>query len=419
SCILSATGGGAGCWVGAALVVACGIFVKLFAFFSLRSKAGRALGLLLYLVPGMSLDRNDLRLLQGVVEGKLDAVTAAVEAGANVNGPPRENIPPIARATVLDHVDIVDFLLEQGADPDNPSSASITARSPGGRTLHFAASTGKAEIVRLLLKRSDVNATDNAGYTPLMATCQSDHAHVEVVRLLLDAGADPTLAGKDGRNPLHLAARSDHMDLVDMLHSKAPATLNRCDAEDLTPLYMACHRGHESMVSKLLSLGAMHRMSRDDSLACPLAIAVAKGFVGVVRALITERGMRAVGGEVALVHALIMAVCFRQARLLPLLLTVGGEESRSTWANAGSEDEVLLKFGASHCYPAAVSILLEAGADETERDSEGRTPLDVIGVDLRREGVQMDRGKEVAVRRMLQRGPAYRARSWAWPSDDE
>ena len=30
----------------------------------------------------------------------------------------------------------------------------------------------------------------------------------------------------------------------------------------------------------------------------------------------------------------------------------------------------------------------------------------------------MDRGKEVAIRRMLRQGPAYRARSWAWPAEE-
>ena len=45
-------------------------------------------------------------------------------------------------------------------------------------------------------------------------------------------------------------------------------------------------------------------------------------------------------------------------------------------------------------------------------------PRDVIGLCLGADGMpQMDRGEEVAIRRMLQRGPAYRARSWAWPSD--
>ncbi|CAM9177887.1 unnamed protein product, partial [Laminaria digitata] len=67
--------------------------------------------------------------------------------------------------------------------------------------LHIAARNRDVEMVRLLLKRSraDPNVIDNKGYTPLMATCISMHVgtcrstriSVEVVRLLLEAGADP------------------------------------------------------------------------------------------------------------------------------------------------------------------------------------------------------------------------------------
>ena len=96
-----------------------------------------------------------------------------------------------------------------------------------------------------------------------------------------------------------------------------------------------------------------------------------------------------------------------------------GEDRRSHWANIKQRDGRLLHFAATRCYPAAVSLLLEAGADEGARDSEGRIPRAIIGMDIcADEEVRVDRAKEV-VRRMLQRGPVYRARSWAWPSDTD
>ncbi|CAN0597203.1 unnamed protein product [Laminaria digitata] len=61
-----------------------------------------------------------------------------------------------------------------------------------------------------------------------MATCDSSHVCGEVVRLLLEAGADPVLAQAKGLTPLHVVALHGHTDLVDTLHSRAPATLNRC-----------------------------------------------------------------------------------------------------------------------------------------------------------------------------------------------
>ncbi|CAM9985561.1 unnamed protein product, partial [Laminaria digitata] len=380
----------------------------------------------------MSRDKNDSSrmLLQAVLDRNLKSVKAALTAGANVNGPPERAFAPIVAAVITDNADMVNFLLEKGADPDRPVTKKVALPSFGNgtttlgeRALHLAARSGNTDIVRLLLKRAraDPNAPDSTGRTPLLATCDSPGNYcVEVVPLLLEAGADPTVANKDGFIPLHFVAKKGHMDLMDMLYSRAPATLNRCTSNGMSPLVLACGDGRESMVSKLLSLGAMQPMRLDDIRVSPLDCAVFRGFVGVVRVLINAGGVRGLGGELALAHALRTAVRYCRARILQLLLAVDGEERRLWWANINIGGMHLLHFGAAYCSTAAVSILLEAGADERTHDSEGSIPLDVIGADLGRDGeCQMDRGEEVATRRMLQRGPAYRARSWAWPSDEE
>lgn len=119
-------------------------------------------------------------------------------------------------------------------------------------------------------------------------------------------------------------------------------------------------------------------------------------------------------------QSLFLAVGFGQARILRLLLTAGGEEGRSGRANTPLTGSPPLHFGAIRGHPAVVSALLEAGADKAARDSKGRIPRDVIGVDIGlHEETQADRGNNVAIRRNLMHGPAYRARSWAWPSDEE
>ncbi|CAM9901192.1 unnamed protein product, partial [Laminaria digitata] len=126
----------------------------------------------------------------------------------------------------------------------------------------------------------------------------------------------------------------------------------------------------------------------------------------------------AIGGELALTAGLTRAVCARRARILRLLLTLDGEENRSKWANLDVEgDGPLLHYGAGYCCSATVSVLLEAGADEAARDFKGRAPQHVIGLCLSRDDLPMARVEEeaVAIRRMLKRCPAYRARSFSWP----
>lgn len=111
--------------------------------------------------------------------------------------------------------------------------------------------------------------------------------------------------------------------------------------------------------------------------------------------------------------------------ILQLLLTVGGEERRSEWANIYAGGARLVHVAAIFCYPAAVSILLNAGADDEARYQVDLTARDIIGqsppwTDQRRtDPHQKDPSEVVAIRRMLDRGPAYRARLWAWPLDEK
>ena len=378
----------------------------------------------------MSFIGIDKHLLNAVKDGNIERAKAALKAGANVDGSRVLPCAPLLAATIANHVGMVDLLLRQSADPDTPiteelphpcPSPDYAVAIPGERALHLAARSGNVEIVRLLLKRShaDPNATDNKGCTPLMATCRSSYVYTKVVRLLLEAGADPALANENGLLPLHVAAFRGHIDLVDMLHAGAPATLNRFNFCCQTPLFSACFNGHVGMASKLLSLGAMQPTSPYEIDTSPLLAALAKDFVDVAVVLIKEGEIRALGGWMLLPKALYMSVRLRQTGILRLLLTVYGEEGRSELANTYIKGTYLLHYGAAHCCPAAVSTLLESGADEEARDSEGRTARDALGLCCGWDMLRRDRGKGVAICRMLQRGPAYRARSWAWPCFSE
>lgn len=185
-------------------------------------------------------------------EGDLESAKYLLAAGMDVNvvsqpepddktsarsGPSYEasmsaGSTPLVVATVRAQVPLALFLLEQGANP-NADGAGFTA-------LHWAAGTwesgeanpvfgfndpmsgipdrtAKLQLVKALLARgADPNArmtrrppafaggyTDSAGATPfLLASATAD---VEVMRLLLDAGADPKLPTRSGATALMAA----------------------------------------------------------------------------------------------------------------------------------------------------------------------------------------------------------------------
>ena len=73
--------------------------------------------------------------------------------------------------------------------------------------MHNAAQEGHVEIVKILLERgANPNAEDDAGRTPLHDAAFK--GHVEIVKLLLERGADPWIADKGGHIPLDYAKDS-------------------------------------------------------------------------------------------------------------------------------------------------------------------------------------------------------------------
>lgn len=74
---------------------------------------------------------------------------------------------------------------------------------------------------------------------------------------------------------------------------------------------------------------------------------------------------------------------------------------------------------AAYAQPAVVHLLLQAGAHENMNDEHGRVPLQAVGrlamtLPPTPQDVLLKRMK--ATTREILRGPAFRARSWAWPA---
>ena len=89
---------------------------------------------------------------------------------------------------------MVKFLIDSGADVDIQSGEYTVC------ALSRAAYKGHLEILKLLLDRgADVAVVDKDGETPLMNAIYA--GHTEVARTLLDRGASHAIANKSGLNP--------------------------------------------------------------------------------------------------------------------------------------------------------------------------------------------------------------------------
>ena len=100
-------------------------------------------------------------------------------------GPWGEEIPLDKRG-----VEIFSMLLEKGAD--------VNSRNIGDENtpLHIATNTGQVEIMKMLLQRgANFEVKDGRGRSPLRIGIE--RSRVEAVRVLLDKGANPNAADKD------------------------------------------------------------------------------------------------------------------------------------------------------------------------------------------------------------------------------
>ncbi|CAK9111616.1 unnamed protein product [Durusdinium trenchii] len=187
--------------------------------------------------------------------GHLEVVQLLLEAGADKDAADANGTTALHMAAVFEHLEIMELLLEAGADQD-------AANADGTTALYIAARGGHVEAVRLLLGAgARLDATD--GETPLYIAAQK--GHLEVVRLLLEAGADKDAATTNGETALYIAAQNGNLNVVRLL-LEAGADKDTATEIGATAVLIAGLRGHLEVLQLLLEAGAHTDVSAADGL---------------------------------------------------------------------------------------------------------------------------------------------------------
>lgn len=133
-------------------------------------------------------------------DGQVESVTRALQDDPNlIQSQDSSGYTALHHAAIGGHVDVVEVLLEGGAQIDSVGSRGETA-------LLLASSKGNYEVVRLLTEQgADPNKASADGKTPLHKAAIAGSA--ETVETLLTAGADPATVDRSGRTALELAER--------------------------------------------------------------------------------------------------------------------------------------------------------------------------------------------------------------------
>lgn len=187
------------------------------------------------------------RLLEAAAAGEPDDVAIALRAGARLEARDDARRTPLLLAVTHDRLAVARLLVALGADPDAlddrhdtpwlvtgvtgsvpmvevllPARPDLTIRNRfGGVSIIPASERGHVDYVRRVARTGiDVNHVNDLGWTALLEAVilgDGSTAYQEIVRILLDAGADPAIADSDGVTALEHAETRGQDEVVRIL----------------------------------------------------------------------------------------------------------------------------------------------------------------------------------------------------------
>jgi ankyrin repeat protein len=226
-------------------------------------------------------------------QGAIESGQVLIAAGADVNlAEPSHDFTPLNTAVYNGHYDFAALLIDKGANVNDGSlylavelrnMDSYSNRPNPPETDRTLTAT---DVIKLLLnKGADPNipftkkppqiqtqgtVTVPALATPLYRAVKA--ADLLTIRLLLDKGAKPTTAIKDGTTALMLAAgggpaRGDEEEVVDLAGRADPievikvlidagADVNQANAQEMTAIHLAAQKQADKIIEYLASRGA-------------------------------------------------------------------------------------------------------------------------------------------------------------------
>ena len=308
------------------------------------------------------LPESDERFGRMVFEGKLDAVQALLDAGAQADSYTSSGAWMLSLAVLSPERDMVKLLLKYGA---NPSSQDLIYRmSP----LAYAARFMDDELVITLISAGG-DLTEFDVLNNITSFCSN-----QAIRLALEHGPVES-AGHGGETPLHCAVRREELAVVDLILPLLPArAIDAASDSGDTPLHLAMRNRDPCLASRLIGAGA--NIARRNNMGYnPLLCALMNRHFQIAADLINR------GAPLNVINhrgesALHLAVEAAATDIVRMLLSRGVDvNARGTSPATGLATP--LHYAVRRRSPEMVDVLLNEGPvrpDLTLTDEYDRTP---------------------------------------------
>ncbi|HUV29656.1 MAG TPA: ankyrin repeat domain-containing protein [Acidobacteriota bacterium] len=190
------------------------------------------------LVLSIEVQASDVDIFTAAEQGDFEVVKKLVQENPQlVTATDDQGYSPLHKAAYNNHLNVVEYLISQGADVNSASGS-------GSTPLHGAAYYGHPEIVRVLLDGgAECDVVNAGGYTPLLSAAAGNHG--EIVRLLVNMGANVNASPSGGRSPLYQAVWNADAELTRFLLDKGAEANIQTEMGVSLPYFASAFRDRE------------------------------------------------------------------------------------------------------------------------------------------------------------------------------
>ena len=157
----------------------------------------------------------ELDVFEAAALGRVKRVSQLIDADSTlVNAWSPDGFSTVHLSAFFAQAETARLLITRGANV-----AAVAKNDMMVQPLHSAAAGGSVEVVTLLLDAgAPVNTKQQAGFTALQAAALSNM--LDMARVLLDHGADPELCADDGKDAVEMALSKGHDEMVTLLSER-------------------------------------------------------------------------------------------------------------------------------------------------------------------------------------------------------
>ncbi|KAK7093850.1 E3 ubiquitin-protein ligase MIB2-like [Littorina saxatilis] len=249
------------------------------------------------------------------------------------------------------------------------NKAKVNTRVKGNAVLHVASYHGHRDIVKYLLDNgAEVNAKDEDGLTPLLFAI--DGEQTSVIEELCKRGADKSAADKSGLTALHRAVDQELVECVRILVNNG-ADVNVQDKDLDTPMHDAIRKDNREIIKALLDCDKLDGTKTNKDKLNIMHVAVIHGLQRVVEVLISRNTkLASITGGPENWSPLHMAAMNGRTAVAGVLVKKGDVDVNAVDKNNRSA----LHYAVQTCENTIIDLLLGRDANPSIQDVDGNTP---------------------------------------------